>query len=74
MVVSNVGAVTVFIGWGATAAAATANAVIPTGTPSDGYPVLAGTKETLQIPGNYYVTGITGSSTAVVYLTPGLDK
>ncbi len=72
-VVSNVGAVTVFLGWGTDAGVAAANAVIPTSTPSDGYPILAGTKETLKIPSGSWITAITGSSTAIVYVTPGYE-
>jgi hypothetical protein len=35
------------------------------------YPILAGTDEILTFVPNAYFTGITSSSTAVVYITPG---
>ena len=66
----NSGTVTVFMGVGNTAAASTSNATVITSTSST-IPLLAGTDEILTFNANAYFTGITASSTAVVYLTPG---
>ncbi len=73
-VLVNTGAVNVFFGWGQSADMAAARSVIPTGTPSYGYCVLAGTKEVITGPANAYFTGITGSSTAICYVYPGNEK
>lgn len=66
----NDGTVTVFMGWGDTAAAATANATIVT-TTGRAFPLLAGTDEILTFNANQYFTAITASGTANVYVTPG---
>ena len=66
----NSGTVTVFMGVGSTAALSTSNATVITSTSST-IPLLAGTDEILTFSPNSYFTGITASSTAVVYLTPG---
>jgi hypothetical protein len=66
----NSGTVTVFMGVGNTAALSTSNATVITSTSST-IPLLAGTDEILTFNANSYFTGITASSTAVVYLTPG---
>lgn len=68
--VINSGSVTVFLGVGTSAASATSNAAVVTTT---GYavPLLAGTDEILSFVPNAYFTGITSSSTAAVYITPG---
>ena len=66
----NSGTVTVFMGVGSTSALATANATVVTST-ALAIPLLAGTDEILTFSPNSYFTGITSSSTAVVYLTPG---
>jgi hypothetical protein len=66
----NSGTVTVFMGVGSTAALSTSNATVITST-SATIPLLAGTDEILTFSPNSYFTGITASSTAVVYLTPG---
>ena len=66
----NSGTVTVFMGVGNTAAASTSNATVITSTSST-IPLLPGTDEILTFSPNSYFTGITASSTAVVYLTPG---
>jgi len=58
------------MGVGNTAAASTSNATVITSTSST-IPLLAGTDEILTFNANAYFTGITASSTAVVYLTPG---
>jgi hypothetical protein len=68
--VLNAGSVTVFMGIGQTAAQATASATVVTST-ANCIPILAGTDEILSFLPNAYFTGITGSSTAVVYITPG---
>jgi len=49
---------------------ATNNATVVT-TTGPAFPLLAGTDEILTFVPNAYFTGITGSSTAVVYITPG---
>ena len=66
----NAGSVTVFLGIGNTAGGATANAVAVTSTAA-AIPLLAGTDEILSFLPNAYFTGITSSSSAVVYITPG---
>ena len=66
----NAGNVTVFLGYGNTAASAnTAAAVVSTTGPA--YPLLAGTDEILTFQPNAYFTGVTSASTAVIYVTPG---
>jgi hypothetical protein len=66
----NSGTVTVFMGVGNTASASTSNATVITST-SATIPLLAGTDEILTFSPNAYFTGITASSTAVVYITCG---
>ena len=66
----NAGSVTVFLGYGMTSSDATNNAVIVTTTGS-AFPLLPGTDEILTFVPNAYFTGITSSSTASVYITPG---
>jgi hypothetical protein len=66
----NSGSVTVFLGYGTASADAANNAVIVTST-GPAYPLLAGTDEILSFVPNAYFTGITGSSTAAIYITPG---
>jgi len=66
----NAGSVTVFLGYGMTSADAANSAVIVTSSGS-AFPLLAGTDEILTFIPNAYFTGITGSSTASVYITPG---
>ena len=68
--VINDGAVTVFMGWGDSAAAANANAVVVT-TTGRAFPLLAGTDEILTFNANQYLTAITVSGTANIYITPG---
>ena len=68
----NSGLVIVFLSFGNTAAEATTNCVIPIpGTPQNCIPLLPGTDEILTFVPNAYFTGITGSSTAAIYITPG---
>ena len=66
----NAGNVTVFLGIGDTGANASSNAVSVT-TSQGSYPLLPGTDEILTFAPNWYFTGITGSGSAVVYVTPG---
>lgn len=66
----NSGTVTVFLGIGSTSALSTANAAVITST-GLAIPILAGTDEILTFSPNAYFTGITSSSTAVVFITPG---
>jgi len=66
----NSGSVTVFLGYGAASSDAANNAVVVTST-GPAYPLLPGTDEILSFVPNAYFTGITGSSTAAVYITPG---
>lgn len=66
----NAGSVTVFMGIGTTAATANIAAVAVT-TTAESIPLLAGTDEILTFTPNAYFTGVTSSSSAVVYITPG---
>lgn len=68
--VLNAGSVTVFMGIGATAATANSAAVVVTSS-NAAIPLLAGTDEILTFQPNAYFTGVTSSSSAVVYITPG---
>ena len=70
-VLTNIGLVGVFVGWGQTADVASLNAVIPTATSRYGYYLLPGTQITITAMPSAYFTGITASSTAIVYVTPG---
>jgi hypothetical protein len=66
----NSGLVTVFLGYGANASAATSSATVVT-TSGPAIPLLPGTDEILTFVPNAYFTGITVSGTANVYVTPG---
>lgn len=66
----NNGTVTVFLGYGSTAAEASNNAVVVTSSQAS-FPLLPGTDEILTFVPNAYFTGITSSGTASVYITPG---
>ncbi len=68
--VINSGTVTVFLGYGDTAANATATAVVVS-TTAPSFPLLPGTDEILTFVPNAYFTGITTSGNATVYITPG---
>lgn len=59
-----------FLGLGTTSAAATANAVVASSTQSC-IPLLPNTDEILTFVPNAYFTGITSTSTATIYVTPG---
>jgi hypothetical protein len=63
---------TVFLGYGATAAQATANAVAPTvGAPTRCVPLVPGAVEVLRFVNNAFVTGLSPGGPADVYITPG---
>lgn len=66
----NAGTVTVFLGYGANAAAASAAATVVT-TSGAAIPLLPGTDEILTFVPNAYFTGITANGTAQVYVTAG---
>lgn len=66
----NSGTVTVFLGFGANASAASSSATVVT-TSGAALPLLPGTDEILTFVPNAYFTGITISGTANVYVTPG---
>ena len=67
----NTGTNTVFIGTGATAAEATANAVAPiAGDPSPAVVLLPGAIEILRFNQNTYFSGLAAAATTV-YITPG---
>jgi len=68
--VINSGNVLVFLGFGTTSAQASNGAVAVTST-GNAIPILAGTDEILTFTPNAYFTGVSSSSTAVVYITPG---
>lgn len=66
----NSGLVTVFLGYGTTASEANTNAAVVTSSGAS-IPLLPGTDEILTFVPNAYFTGVTSSSTAVVYVTAG---
>jgi hypothetical protein len=66
----NSGTVTVFLGYGNTAAVANTAAIV-VATTSPAFPLLAGTDEILTFIPNAYFTGITSAGNASVYITPG---
>ena len=68
--VVNAGTVTVFLGYGTTAAAANSAATVVTSSQAS-FPLLSGTDEILTFVPNAYFTGITAAGNAVVYITPG---
>ena len=63
----NAGSVTAFLGIGTIASDASNNAVTVTSSQKS-IPLLAGTDEVITFPPNAYFTGVTGSSTAVIYI------
>lgn len=67
--IQNAGSAIVFLGVGASNAAAVANAVSFTST-GPSIPLLAGSIQVLTLPPNSFFTGNSTSSTAV-YITPG---
>jgi len=67
----NAGTNTVFLGTGATAAEATANAVAPiAGDPSPAIVLVPGAVEILRFNQNTYFSGLAAAATTV-YITPG---
>jgi len=66
----NAGTVTVFLGYGTSASDAT-NAATVVSTTAPAFPLLPNTDEILTFVPNAYFTGITASSNATVYITPG---
>jgi hypothetical protein len=66
----NAGSVVAFLGIGTTADAANTNAQVVTSS-NNAIPLLAGTDEIITFVPNAYFTGVTGSSSAVIYITPG---
>ena len=66
----NAGSVTVFLGYGTDGSSANSNAAIIT-TTGTSIPLLPGTDEVLSFVPNAYFTGITATSNATVYVTPG---
>jgi hypothetical protein len=67
----NTGTVPAYLGFGTTAAIATANAVKPTSTATNAIPLLPSTAEVLTFNANAYFTAVTDSGTAVIFITPG---
>ena len=67
--IQNAGAVTAFIGIGQSAAGAQAAAVV-----AGGLPILAGQSRVIGAPEGSFFSAITPSSTASVYVTPGLGN
>lgn len=67
----NAGAVDAFITMEALSADATANCVTPTGTPQRSIACPSKAFFTLNGPPNAFFSGITASSTAIIYVTPG---
>jgi|SRR6185436_6110104 len=72
VLLTNVGAVAAFVAWGQTADEATANAIVPTSTPTRVYPLLPGTQAVITLASGMYFTADTSSSTAIVYATCGI--
>lgn len=71
-VITNLGANAVFIGYGTTAAIATAAAVIPVaGTGQPGFWVLSTSQVSRTCPPNCFFTGITAAGTSDVHFEPG---
>ena len=66
----NSGTVTVFLGYGTSAAIANAATAIVSSS-GEALPLLAGTDEILTFVPNAYFTGVTASGNATVYITPG---
>ena len=68
--VINTGSVTVFLGYGTSSSDANNAAAIVT-TTGPAFPLLPSTDEILTFVPNAYFTGITASSNATIYITPG---
>ena len=66
----NAGSVVAFLGIGTTSDAANTAAEVVTSS-NVAIPLLAGTDEIITFVPNAYFTAVTGSSSAVIYITPG---
>ncbi len=71
VLIYNAGAVAAFIAFGGSTVA---SAIAIDGTPANGIPLAPGVEMTLNIGAATYVAGITGSSTASVYITQGIGS
>lgn len=70
--ISNLGSTWVFLAFGATASACTANAVKPTGgTPQSVIPVAPNGSIILTLPPLQFFTAVADSATDIIYITPG---
>lgn len=69
----NVGAVTAYVSYGPSAAIATANCKIPDGT-AQSIPLLPLAGIVVSGPPNSYFCAVTASSTATVFITPGIGQ
>lgn len=72
--VSNIGTGWVFMSVEPTTAQATANAVVPTSTPTRCIPLAPASQQTFTLPAGAYFSGICASDTNVVYITPGYGE
>lgn len=66
----NAGSVVAFLGIGTTSSQASNNAVVVSSSQNT-MPLLAGTDEIITFQPNAWFTGITSTSTANIYITPG---
>lgn len=73
-VITNIGTVPAFISYAGSAADATTACVIPTGTSQTVIPILASSQFVMTTFANSWFCGITSSSTAVIYITPGVGN
>ena len=61
-----------FLAWGPSSAAATANAVVPTGTGRQVLPLPHGMRKTFTFPAGQWFTVVSAAGTPICYLTPGI--
>lgn len=75
-VITNIGSVPAFVGYGPTAAAASANSVVPSTAPfpSNLIPLLANTQVCISADPNMYFCAITSASTTEIYVMPGVGR
>lgn len=73
-ILTNIGNVPAFIGWGSAAAIATLNATVPTATQTRCYCLLPMSQVAITGPITAYFTGITSSGTAIIYVSPGYGE
>jgi len=59
------------IGSAITTAATAAAAVIPTGSPANGVPLLGGSAQTITLAPGSWITTIAGATGSTLYITPG---